>query len=122
MPKQKKGSRPVHILNLDELAPDPHVLVYGDKDYHLKVLTTKEFLKMSKTLDAMRGAEGELSAESFEAAINFIKPVIPDFPEEELDNMSTVQLTVLFQFCAEVIRGPSLEDVKKVRGSNKEGS
>ena len=113
--KEEKETRPVHTLNLDDLAPDPHLFTYGGTDYNLKVLSTREFLKMRKTLDVMREAEGEMSAESLEAAIDFVKPVIPEFPEEELHNMSTAQLTALFQFCAEVIRGPSLEEIKKVQ-------
>ncbi len=119
----KKKERPVHFLNLDDLAHDPHIFEYGGKEYKLKVLTTREFLKLRKTLDTMKDIGGkELTSEAFEASIEFIKPVIPDFPVEELDNMSTAQLTVLFQFCAEVITGPTLEEVKKVRGTKKEGS
>lgn len=119
---KKKRERPVHYLNLDDLAPDPHEFEYGGKIYQLKVLTTREFLDLRQTLDGLREAGDELTAEAFESAIEFIKPVIPGFPHEELDDMSTVQITALFQFCAEVIRGPSLEDVKKVRGTKAEGS
>lgn len=121
--EEEKETRPIHTLNLDDLAPDPHVLTYRGVEYELKVLSTREFLKLRKTLDVLREAEGEegveMTAESVEAAIEFVKPVIPEFPEEDLDNMSTAQLTALFQFCSEVIRGPSLEEIKKVQSTKK---
>lgn len=123
MPQEGKKERPVHFLDLDALAPDPHEFEYKGEVYRLKILTTRDFLELQRTVDVLKGAEGdELSVEAVEAALEFIKPVIPGFPEEELDNMSTVQLTALAQFCAEVISGPSLEEAKKVRGMRKAGS